>query len=201
MNAKGFVLMIIALLILMGASGGSFVGGLLLGQSQEGTDEASLAAMPPSAPRQASEGQSNGSSFAQIQQQIQSGDLSQDQIAQFRRQFQEQFGQRGGNPNSGGFAGGGALVGTLEGVEGDTISLNTQQGLLKATIGGETIIQQTAQISLEELVHGMRLTVMGGRAVIVIPEGSEVNSGDGFGGRSGSWFSGQRGGTQSGDGS
>ena len=210
MNAKGFVLMIIALLILMGASGGSFVGGLLLGRSQEGTDEGSLAAMTPSAPGQASEDQSNGSSFAQIQQQIQSGELSQDQIAQFRQQFQGQFGQRGGNSSSGGFAGGDALVGTLEGVEGDTISVNTPQGTLKATIGGETIIQQTAQISLEDLTQGMRLTVVGGRAddgtveartVIVIPEGSEGIGGGGFGGRSGNWFGGQHGGTQSRDGS
>ena len=196
MSAKGFVLMLVAVLVLVGALAGSFVGGLLLGKSQEETPQSSQAAT--TLPGQASADQTNGPSFAQIQQQLQSGELSQDDLAQFREQFQGRFGQDGG-----GFGGGGGLVGTLESVEGDTISLSTPQGTLKATVGGETIIQQTAQIGLEDLLEGMRLTVVGERAedgtveartVIVVPEGSEGFGGGGFGGRGRGGFGGRQGG-------
>ena len=168
-----------------------------MGESQEETAQSSQVATTLPAPGQASPDQTDGLSFAQIQQQPQSGELSQDELAQFRQQVQGRFGQDGG-----GFGGGGGLVGTLESVEGDTISLSTPQGTLKATVGGETVIRQTAQIGLEDLLEGMRLTVVGergedgtveARTVIVIPEGSEGFGGGGIGGRGRGGFGGQGG--------
>ena len=208
MSAKSFVLMLVAVLVLVGALAGSFVGGLVLGQSQEEPANASQVATNLPAPGSASSDQPDLPSFSQIQQQLQSGELSQDELAELRQQFQGQSAQDGGAFGGGGFAGGGGLIGTLESVDDGTISLNTPQGTLKATLGSETVIQQTAQIGVQDLVEGMRLTVVGERAedgtveattIIVVPEGSEGFGGAGFGGRGrggtgGGQFGGGRGG-------
>lgn len=70
--------------------------------------------------------------------------------------------------------------GTIEGIEGNILTLNTPQGLVKVAVGDGTIIQKSARGAIGELSEGMSVTVMGQRAadgtlqaeaVLVAPEG------------------------------
>ena len=80
----------------------------------------------------------------------------------------------------GGFSGGG-LTGTIEEVQGNTVTVNTPQGPLQASIGTDTVIQLFANGTLADLLVGMRVTVIGqpgadgtvqATSIVLIPEGS-----------------------------
>lgn len=79
-----------------------------------------------------------------------------------------------------GFDGRGGLSGTLEGIEGNTVTVNTSQGPLQATVGEDTIIQMFAQGTLVDLHTGLTVTVIGqsgedgtveARSIVIVPEG------------------------------
>ena len=148
-----------------------------------------------------------GGQFDQFRQQFQSGDLSQEDLDELRQQFQDQFGQ--GGFGGGGFAGGGfggrgggfgggtdggiGLMGTLETIEGNTVTVNTSQGPLQATITPDTTIQVFTEGTLADLQTGMRVTVVGGReedgtvrasSFFITPEGAGFFGGGSAGGRS-----------------
>ena len=189
MNTKGFVLLLVGVLALGGILGGAFAGGIALGKSRGA--EAAQTGLPvqsASAPRPDPSGQTDPQSLQQLQQRIQAGDITDEELAELRQQFQGRFGQ--GNSGAGfarqGFAGGGGLTGTIEVIEGNTVTVNTPEGPLQATVGEETTIQRTIEVELQDLVVGMRLTVNGERGedgnvvatgIFVLPEGLE-----GFGG-------------------
>lgn len=162
MNTKSFVTLVIAILVLGGSLGGAFVGGIALGKNQE--DDVALNSastqLPSGTDQQAS------------------GQLTQEQLDQFRQQFQDQFGQ--GGPDGLGFGGAGGLTGTIEGIEGDTITINTAQGPLQATISTDTSIQIITEGTLTDLENGTQVTVRGQRgedgtveatSITVTPEG------------------------------
>ena len=180
MNAKSFTLLLAAFLALGGGLGGAFVGGIALGKNQEG------ASAQTNVPAQQSAVQSDAPSPDQLRQQIQSGELSQEEAAQLRQQFQNQDGLGAARQ---GFAAGDGLTGTIEKIEGNMVTVNTPQGSLQATIESDTIIQRTIEVTLEDLVEGMRLTVIGergedgtveARTILVIPEGEDGLFGGGF---------------------
>ena len=115
------------------------------------------------------EGQQGPGGFA-------AGEISQEDLDQFRQQFQGQFGQGGGSGafggggarGGGGFggrtAGGGGLSGTLESVDQDVITINTDQGPLPVAIGEDTTIRKTVEVALADLTEGTRVTVLGARS-------------------------------------
>ena len=88
------------------------------------------------------------------------------------------------------------MGGTIEKVEGNTVTLNTPQGSLLATISDETIIQKTTEVPTAELVEGVRITVVGARGedgivearlISLVPDGQEgFLGGGGFRGGGGS---------------
>ncbi len=120
-------------------------------------------------------------------------------------------GQRGGRaagggqtPDQGGRQGaaggltGGALNGTIESIDGDRITIETQQGPLVATVDpDQTIIQVLAQGSVDDLAADQQVTVTGTTAedgalvattILVTPDlrslfGGGQDGGGGFGGR------------------
>ena len=207
MSTKGFVSLLVGVLVLGVAIGGSFLGGLVIGKGQEAEAAASVAPVPqpPAAVPQTS-GQTDGQTLGSLREQFQSGELSPEDLAALRERFQGQAG--GGRPGGGGFGGGGGpggggfgggarfgggggLTGTIERVDGNTITVNTSQGALLATIGEETTIQKTIEVTVSDLTEGVRVTVTGIRGedgtveanlIFVVPEGTEGFGGGGFGG-------------------
>ena len=112
---------------------------------------------------------------------VQSDETDEEASAQVQQPFQGQFGQ--------GFGGRGGSTGTIEEVEGTTLTLNTLQGPLQATVGQDTFVQRFAEGTLADLEAGMTATVVGQRAqdgtviatsISILPEG-----GAGFLGRGG----------------
>ena len=199
MSTKAFISLVVGVLAFGAVIGGSFLGGLVIGKGQEAEAAGIVAPVPqpPSAAPQTS-GQTDGLTLGRLQEQFQSGEVSPEDLAQLREQFQGQFG--GGAPGGEGFAGGtrfgggGALTGTIEKVDGNIVTVNTPQGALLATVGDDTTIQKTVEVTTSELTEGTRVTVTGVRAedgtlqanlIFVVPEGADGFGGGGFRGGGG----------------
>ena len=174
MSTKAVMLTVAGIAALAVSAGGAFAGGIALGKSQ-----ANEAAESPAA----ADTQSDTPDLSQLIQQFQSGEFDADAFAQLR----EQFGGTGDGAGDGTGGGGRGLFGTIETVEGDTLTINTQRGPLQAAVGSETTIQLFTDGTLADLAAGMQVTVVSERAddgsvvatsITVIPEG-----GGGFGGR------------------
>ncbi|MCZ6891091.1 MAG: hypothetical protein O7F09_01070 [Chloroflexi bacterium] len=182
MNSKAFVLLVVAILVLGGGLGGAFAGGVVVGKGQN--EETSIDSLP--------QAPSN-----QTQTPFDPSQLSQEELDQLREQFQ---GQRPGGGGTGfggtgfgdtGFGGRGGLTGTIEGIEGSVVTVNTSQGPLLATVGDDTTIHMTVQGSLEDLEPGVQVTVVGQRGedgtvqavtIIILPEDGGLFGGRQFGG-------------------
>ena len=189
MNTKAFVSLLVAVLVLGGGIGGAFVGGIALGKSQ--VAEAAPVVAPTAALTPGSVQQSFG------------GALTSEQRDQFRQQFQGQFGGAdGGRTFSGrGFSRGGGLTGAIEKIEGNTLTINTAQGPLLATVTAETTIQQVVEVTIADLLAGMQVTVIGApgeggamvaSTILVVSEGQDsILGGLGFFGGPGSSGDGQ----------
>ncbi len=205
---KGFTLMLAAMLIFGAAIGGAFVAGIAV--EKGGDAEASVptsSIQVPSLGDQAGGATGGGSLLEQLQSQLQSGDLTPQDFQQLRQQFGGGGAAGGGGFTAGGFggggAGGGALRGTVDAIDGNTITLNTAQGPLQVTIAPDTTIQVTTEGAIADLSDGMTLTVTGERAedgtfnatnVFSLPEGAQGFGGGGrggFGGGGGGFGGGQ----------
>ena len=110
---------------------------------------------------------------------VEGGEGVPEEVAAQIRQLREQLGGGGG---IGGGAGFGLQAGTIEAVDGNTITLNTQQGPLEIAVGDETTIQMTTEVPMSDLETGMTVTVAGERDedgnftagnIVVLPEGAE----------------------------
>lgn len=133
----------------------------------------------------------------QLQEENQSGETSPAELGQLGQQPQGQAGQ--GGLESGAIEGD-SLTGTIEKIEGDTVTLNTPQGLLQAITAADTTIQMFSQGTAADLDAGVRVTVIGqrgedgtveARSISVIPESAEGLFGLGFAGRLGQNTDGQ----------
>ena len=184
MSTKAFISLMVAVLVLGIVVGGSFLGGLIIGKSQEPDAAASVTPLPQGS------GLNNELTLGRLRERIQSGQLSQEDLTQLRQQFQSQFG--GGRPGGGGFAGntpsgnGGGLIGTIEKIERNILTVNTSQGTLLATIDDDTIIRKTIEVTSVELTEGTRVTVAGARgedgtvqadSIFVLPEDASAFGG------------------------
>ena len=177
MTNKSFILLIAVVAALGVSIGGAFVGGIALGKSQD-AEASQVAAFPPDPAagfQQANGGSSESAPLAQIRQRLQSGDATPEELAELRQQFQ------GGGFGGGGLLGGGfgaGLTGTIDAVDGNVVTVNTPQGPLQAIITEETTIQTFAEGTLEDLLQGMRVTVVGQRgegtveasAILLLPD-------------------------------
>ena len=190
---KGFVILLAGMLVFGLALGGAFVAGTIVGGG-DGDEE--TAATTPSIPAPTTGGQAGGGGQSLRQQlaaQAQSGNLTPEQIAQLRQQFAggaAGAGAAGGGAAGGGFLAGSALQGTIEGIEGDVITLNTFQGTIRVTVPSEATIQVTKTGVIGDLSNGMTVAVTGERSedgtftaknVIGLPEGGFRGLGGGRG--------------------
>lgn len=161
MNNKAFVILLLGVIILGGAFGGGFVGGMMVGGTQK---------------TESSEERLTGST-----QDLQHQPFSQQSGDDLRQQFLQRFqGQDVAGRAGAGFGGRTSLRGNIESLDGNTVTVNTSQGPLLATIGEETVITRFAEATLNELVVGMNVTVTGAPSedgavkaisIMVIPEG------------------------------
>ena len=197
MNTKAFSVLLVLVLVLGGGLGGAFAGGVALGKSQSdevelGGSSAPLRFSPrqgPSgqadrqptdhAPEQFGSGQPSQQDLAQLRQRFQSGEISPEDLDRLGQQFSgQQFGQ--------GFPSRGGVTGIIEKVEGNTLTVDSPQGALQATINDETVVRKFAVGEREDLQAGVRVTVIGqlgedgvveARSILITPAGA-----DGFGG-------------------
>lgn len=81
----------------------------------------------------------------------------------FGQRFQGQGGQlTGTGTGQGGIrAPGGGVTGTIEKVEGDTIVLSTNDGVVKVKVSDSTIIQKTVEVPVSDLEVGKQVIVAG----------------------------------------
>lgn len=93
----------------------------------------------------------------------------------------------GQSSGSQGISSSGGLTGTIEKVEGNTITVNTTRGPIRVTLGQNTLIQKSSPGSASDLQPGQQLTVVGQRAedgtiqarsILLLPEGATGLSGD-----------------------
>ena len=161
MNAKGFVLLLVIVLLVGGGLGGAVVGVVALSKSEG--DKAAQSSIPTPAAsnfQQQPSGQTDAPSLDELRDRFASGDLTQEGLAELRQQFQGQFGQ---GESRQGFAGGPRLIGTIEKVEGNTVTVNTVQGPLQALTGPDTTVQMSAEGTLADLQVGVQVRVIGQR--------------------------------------
>jgi hypothetical protein len=167
-----------------------------LGKSQEAeAAQNGTLAQPTSSLGQPFSEQSDGASLDQLRQRVQSGQATPEELAQLRQGFQSGRGFGGQRFQSGQgfggqrFSGRDGLSGAIEKIEGNTITVNTPQGPLQATVTDETAIQLFAEGTLADLLEGMRVTVFGqrgedgavqARSILLVPEGSDGLSDGGF---------------------
>ena len=136
----------------------------------------------------------------------QSGELTEAEATELR-QARQQFGGGGAAGGGGGAAGrfgggfggggggfGGGLRGTIQGIDGNTITVETSQGPLQVTVAADISVSLFTTGGLDDLETGMNITVNGERgedggvqanAITVIPEGTELFGGGGGGRRGG----------------
>ena len=179
MSTKAVLLAVAGIAALAVSAGGAFAGGIAVGKGQadSAAESTSTADTQPA-------GGSGALDLDALRQQFQSGELDPETLAQLQEQFGGQFGGTGGGRR---FGGGDGLFGTIETIEGDTLTINTPRGPLQASVGPETTIQVFAEGTLADLEAGMQVTVVSERAddgsvvatsITVTPEGA-----GGFGGR------------------
>ena len=179
MNTKAVLLLVAGIAVLAASAGGAFAGGIALGKSQANDDDEATAVVDT----QPADG-AGALDLDALRQQFQSGDFDPEAFAQLQEQFGGGFGGGGGGRRGGGDG----LTGTIETIEGDTLTIDTPRGPLQADVGPETTIQIFAEGTLADLEAGMRVTVISERAedgsviatsITVRPAG-DGGFGDGF---------------------
>ena len=167
---KSFLILLVMVVILGAALGGSFVGGVVYGRSQAANADtlppgldgafAGGGAEPVGVPAGAAPGPGGGG-------------------------FVAPPGADGGFPEGatpGGLGGGrGGLTGTIASVEGSALSLTTPQGDTLVTLTDDTTLTQIAPADRDELTAGANVRIGGrpnadgsifqARSILIIPEG------------------------------
>ena len=118
-----------------------------------------------------------------LRERFRSGGLGQPDQGQGLRQFQ------GGALGATGGRGFPRRAGSIEHVEGNTLTISTEEGKVQATIGANTTIRRFTEATLADLAEGMRITLIGqpgedgtvqAVSIIVVPDGQEGIFGGGF---------------------
>ena len=203
MSNKMFIGVLIGVLVVGAAVGAAFFTGLTIGKGQQTDTPVVTLTAPPGSAANATAGGGQGvitvvgpsgapvTTVRSSEVLVEGGEGVPEEVAAQIRQLREQLGVGGGIGRGAGF---GLQVGTVEAVDGNTMTLNTQQGPLDVSVSGETTIQMTTEVPLSDLETGMTVTVAGERDeegnftagnIVVLPEGAEGAPFGGFHGRGG----------------
>ena len=134
MKQKGFIILVITIVVIGGVIGGAFAGGIAIGKSQgqEAVDEDMQSRLEQFASRF---GQGGGAQEGMPQQ---------------------------GSQLPGGFAGRGGTMGTVEKIEGNVVTITTMRGAtIRVLISDSTAIQKMAEGELADVLPGASVTVSG----------------------------------------
>ena len=142
--------------------------------------------------------------LAELRERFQSGEVTEEELAELREQFQGGGGFGGGG--FGGFGGGFApMVGAIESIDGNLVSVGTPEGVLTAMVGGDVIVSISSETGIEGLELGQQVSVIGERddtgsflasAIMVVTEGGAFGGGRTGGQRQGGFGGGGFGGTR-----
>ena len=154
-------------------------------ETQEDSDDAeSLTAdAPPITPEEIQE----------LRERLGRGELSEEEAREAFLRLREQFGGGQGGFGPGGF-GGAQAAGTIESIDGNTITVATELAAVMATVGENATISITSVLEPEELTENAQVVVVserveGGnlaRSITIVPEGQGGFGGfGGFGGGQG----------------
>jgi len=199
-----FLMLVIGLLVWGGTVGAAFAGGVTVGKSKAepsttsapststtttSTTDGSTAstpaqsqAQPPAQSQTQTQPQAGTQDQQNLRQQLNGGTpLTQEQLDALRQQLQNRQGGAGTAGAGGqGFALRGGLQGTVEQVNGNTISINTAQGTLQATLTTSTQINAVTTGKPADIAVGAEVIVTGQRAadgttqaasVFIVPQG------------------------------
>ena len=100
--------------------------------------------------------------LAELRERFQSGEVTQQELAELRQQFQGEGGFGGG-----GFGGVGdgftPMIGAIEGIDGNLVSVGTPDGVLTAMVGGDATVSISSETGVEGLELGQQISVIGER--------------------------------------
>ena len=130
----------------------------------------------------------------QILQRIQSGEMSPEEFMQIAEQLEAQFGGE-----VGGFGGmsGTQAFGTIQSIDGNAITIDTETGTVTANLATDTMISVTSVLDPSELAEGMQVIAFServdgrttARMITIEPEEQEAGFGQrGQGAQDGSGF-------------
>ncbi|MDE2717657.1 MAG: DUF5666 domain-containing protein [Chloroflexota bacterium] len=138
-------------------------------QSEDSDSESETAAVEPMSQEE----------LQQLRQRLQSGELSAEERQEAIQRLRAQFG--GGQGGQGGFGGGGGTqaVGSIESINGSTLSVSTELATISATVGENANIRITSVLEPTELTEGAQIMVVServdgstlARVITVVPEG------------------------------
>jgi hypothetical protein len=180
MSTKGFFLLVITVAILGGSIGEAFVGGLVVGRSED-HGELAIIGLPGLEANSAFGARGAGQG---IQRPGLSGDPSGGE---------PQGGTAGGFRLPGGTGGPTVINGTISQLEGNGLTIETDNGLVRATVDEETAIQRYEGGDLESLSAGERVLIIAAgpeeegqdlvaASIVVNPPGGTGLFGRGFSG-------------------
>lgn len=195
MNNKFFMGLVGAVLLAALGVGVAFAGGVAYERSGEDTSPVVVTApdlpSPSGAQAQAVGGQFNPEAIADLRARLQSGNATPEDFQQLRQQFAGQSGGFGGGGGAGGNLrfGGGGLNGSIESIEGDTITINTAQGPVQVMLNVDTTINNIVEVDASALTVETRISANGQRneagvmeatTITITPEGFAPGVGGGF---------------------
>ena len=172
-NRAFFLLAVLAVVI------GGALGGILLVVLDD-TDEDPTPIASIAGPGGAGDGP-DFERLTELTGRVESGDFDPEDLEELAAQFPGAV--SGGAPLSG--ADGPSMIGTVQGLDGNSLVLNTPVGPLEATVGDDTSILSISEAggTLEDLTSGLRVTITGERneeglleatAVRVVPDGLQI---------------------------
>jgi hypothetical protein len=141
--------------------------------------------------------------LAELRERFQSGEVTQEELAELREQFQGAGGFGGGG--FGGFGGFTPMVGAIESIDGNLVSVGTPDGVLTALVGGDVTVSISSETGVEGLELGQQVSVAGERddtgsfgasTITVVTEGGAFGGGRTGGQRQGGFGGGGFGGTR-----
>ena len=172
MNRPFVVLLSIAAALGVGL-GGAFAGGVALGKSSGTDSQANITNEPAGNFSQQSGqfGQGSGGQFQRGSGQGPRGSDTQGELTQSPHP---------GDGSTQSFGGRNSVSGTVENIDGESITVKTSQGETTATITRDTTINKIAEVSIDELQVGDQVTVIGpvddsdsitASTIVINPEG------------------------------
>jgi len=173
MTNKAFSILLLFTLVFGGALGAAFAAGVALGKSRGPDPSQESSSFRPPRSSQGGESRPGGSRAGGFPGSSRGGESLPGADARGREGgFSRRSGEASAAPDGGPGSGGGVpqdaagrqgIIGTVDRVQDNLVTLNTFQGPVQVRLEKETAIQNTAQATVADLVEGARIRIIGRR--------------------------------------